>query len=316
MLLSVPDRVPMIAHMKPGYAIFAGGAAIVTVSILIVAKTIAWLMTGSSSVLASLTDSVIDAGVSVMNFLAIRYSLKPADEEHRYGHGKVEGVAALFQSAFIAGAALFLFLEGVSNLLKAVQITDHMVAVGVMVFSIVLSLILVAIQKFCLRHAPSLAVEADSAHYSSDILINGGTIAAILVIYAGGPWWIDPLFALAVAFWLVRTAWIVAGKGMDMLMDRELPDGDREKILGIINGHKNILGVHDLRTRKIGMSLHISFDVEQDPGLTLKQAHAASKDVEAALLKEFPNAEIMIHQDPAGEPEDSRHPDKERAHRA
>lgn len=295
-------------HRRHRYALMAGAAAIGTVAVLIVLKFVAWIATGSASVLASLIDSIIDAGASTVNFLAIRYALKPADEDHRYGHGKAEGLAALFQAAMIAGGAFFLLLEACSKLFTAAPMTDHMLAVGVMGVSLVLSILLVGIQKYALKQAPSLAVEADSAHYSTDIIVNAGTIAAVLAMYVGGPSWIDPVFALVVMGYLAKTAWGIAAKGADMLMDRELPEEKRERISGIVLAHPDVLGMHDLRTRQMGMNLHISFDIEIDPDKTLCQAHAVAKAVEADLLREFPHAEIMIHQDPAGDVRDSRHP--------
>ena len=151
-------------EIRRGYALVAGVASIVTVAVLIAIKGIAWYFSGSVSVLASLIDSLMDAVVSFMNFMAIRYSLKPADHEHRYGHGKIEGIAALFQAAFIAGAGIFLVLEAGRRFLEPGEAAEGMLAVGIMAVSIVLSLALVFVQKVSLRYAPSLAVEAEQAH--------------------------------------------------------------------------------------------------------------------------------------------------------
>lgn len=298
---------------RPRYALYAGGAAIATAVILIVAKIVAWFMTGSAALLASLTDSMIDAWVSGINLLAIRYALKPADDEHRYGHGKVEGIAALFQAALITSAAVFLTLESVSRIIEVQKVESIGIALGVMVLSLVMSVALVAFQKYALRFAPSLAVEADQAHYATDVVVNGGTILALGIIAMGGPYWVDSAFALVVVVYLVRTAWQIGFKGADMLMDRELPEEVRHTILSIVVANPHVGGVHDLRTRAIGMRAHISFDVELDPGLTLLEAHDATRAIETALLERFPHAEIMIHMDPAGDPADSRHPDPARA---
>lgn len=293
---------------RPRYALYAGGAAIATAVILILAKVAAWFVTGSAAILASLTDSMMDAWVSGINLLAIRYSLKPADSDHRYGHGKVEGIAALFQAALISSAAVFLTLEAVSRLITVQKIESLNVALGVMAFSMVMSILLVAVQKYSLRFAPSLAVEADQAHYSTDIMMNGGTIIALALIAAGGPHWIDSAFALVVVVYLVKTAWHIGFKGADMLMDRELPDAVRHSILELIVAQPLVLGVHDLRTRAIGMRVHVSFDVELDPELSLLAAHDATRTIEDAILEKYPHAEVMIHMDPLGDPADSRHP--------
>lgn len=294
--------------IKPGYALFAASASIVTVTILIVAKTIVYWHGESVAVLASLTDSIIDAAISGMNFYAIRYSLKPADEEHRHGHGKAEGLAAMFQGAFIFGAGVFLVLESLARFAGHAPVGDYWGGIGVMVLAIVLSAALVSIQNYSLRHAPSLAVEADRAHYSGDIVINGGVIAVLLALSFGAPGWLDPAFALAVAGWLAHTAWGIVRKGIDMLLDRELDDEQRSRILAIASGNRDVRAVHDLRTRKSGMQVYISLDIEVDPEKTLRAAHAVSLMVEHAVHREFPNAEIMIHVDPHGVPHDeTRH---------
>lgn len=294
--------------VRPGYALFAGAAAIAVVTILIVAKAIVYWHGGSVSVLASLTDSIIDSAMSVMNFMAIRYSLKPADEEHRHGHGKAEGLAAMFQGAFIFGAGVFLVLESLSRFAGHAPVQEYWGGIAVMILAIVLSFILVAVQNYSLRHAPSLAVEADKAHYSGDIVINGGVIVVLLALYLGAPNWLDPAFALAVAGWLAHTALNIVKKGIDMLLDRELPDDLRKGILEIAAANKDVRAVHDLRTRKSGMQLYITLDIEVDPDLSLRKAHAISLQVERAIYREFPNAEIMIHVDPHGIPhEETRH---------
>ncbi|MBI2233425.1 MAG: cation diffusion facilitator family transporter [Micavibrio aeruginosavorus] len=292
---------------KPKMALVAGGASIATVALLIAIKAFAYMVSGSASVLASLIDSLVDAGVSLIGFLAIRQSLKPASADFRYGHGKIEGLAALMQGAFILGAAVFLGFEAIQRLAQPHPVTATGVAIGVMLVSIVLSVLLVAVQNYSLRHAPSLAVKADRAHYSSDILMNAGVIMALLTQSYGAPVWLDSVFALGIAFWMFVTVYGIVMKAVAMLLDRELPQETRMRILEIIRSNPDVHDVHDLRTTMSGMRLDIAFDVEIDPDMTLARAHAVSKKVEDAILLEFPNAEIMIHKDPVGEIDDSRH---------
>lgn len=288
-------------------ALFAGAASVATVTVLIVIKTVAYLASGSTSVLASLVDSFVDAGVSLINFLAIRHSLKPADENYRHGHGKIEALAALMQGAFICGAAVFLTFESFQRLSSPHPVAAHGLAIGVMVVSVLLSVVLVVVQNYSLRHAPSLAVKADRAHYSSDILMGGGVILALIAQKYGAPYWVDAAFALTIAAWMFVAVYKISLSAVDMLLDRELPPETRERILAIITSNKDVRGVHDLRTNMTGMRIRIVFDIEIDPDITLADAHAIGKNVEQAILHEFPNAEIMIHKDPVGETEDSRH---------
>ncbi len=289
------------------YALRAGVAAMAVSGALIVIKGWAWGLSGSASVLASLIDSMMDICVSGLNFLAIRYALQPPDREHRHGHGKMEGLAAVCQAAMIAGAGVFLILESLDRLQSGQPVAQTGTVIVVMAVAIALTFSLVAYQKWVLSRAPSLAVEADRAHYSADLAVHAGTIAVMLALRAGGPVWLDPVFALLVALWFGYTAFTIGAKGLDMLLDRELPDDLRYKIAQTVCAHPKVCGLHDLRTRKSGMRRHISFDLELDPEMTLRAAHDVAREVEHTLLGDYPDAEILIHQDPADDPDDTRH---------
>ncbi len=288
-------------------AIVAGRAAIVIVSVLIAIKAIAFYMTGSVSVLSSLTDSIVDSLVSVMALMSIIYAHRPADEDHRWGHGKMEAVSALFQSAMIIGGGAFLVFESVSRMTQSGGVQHHTVGMAVMVVSIILSLILVHIQRKSLRIHDSLAVEADSAHYGSDIIVNIGVLMVLFATSYGAPVWLDAVFAFCVALFMAYLARGIAKKSMDMLMDRELPGGERQKIINIIEGQKGVMGWHDLRTRKNGAATVIAFDMEADGDQTLRDAHNIAKEIEGDLLKMMPLAEIFIHIDPHDDTDDARH---------
>jgi ferrous-iron efflux pump FieF len=293
--------------INPRYALLASAWALGTVGILIAIKTYAYYLSGSAAMLGTLTDSVVDLAVSMMLLFAVRLSLKPADKQHRFGHGKVEGIAALMQGAFMAGAGIFLIFESTDRLIKPQELTHHKLTIIVALIAIALSFIVVWVQKFVLKRAPSLAIEADHAHYKTDIFLNGGVILAVGVSYYGGPIWLDPAIALLIAAYFLSTAWDITGKSLDMLMDKELPDDVRIQIEKIVEINKNIHGMHDLRTRMSGMDIHISFDVELDPSLTLQQAHDIVRDLDDEILKYYPNAEIIIHMDPIGDTSDPRH---------
>lgn len=291
-------------------SLWAGAASVTTAIILIILKGGVYLNNESVSVLATLIDSVIDASLSILTFYSIRLSLKPADEEHRHGHGKVEGVTAVVQAAFIAGSGLFLLLESMSRVHEPRQATHFGETMVVMVIAIILSLVLVFIQNMSLKRSQSLAIEADKAHYTTDIIINAGVIAVMAGLWYGLPLWIDPLFAVFVTIYMGLTAFKISQGGLDMLMDREVSEERRQKIRKIILVNEGVLGVHDLRATRSGMKLSIQFDVEMEPEQSLKSAHEHAKNIERALLDNFPNAEIMIHIDPQGDTEDSRHPRK------
>lgn len=301
------DISPDTKKIEPKYAFIASFWALGTVAILIVIKGYAYWRSDSAAILATLTDSFTDAAMSGVMLMALRYSLRPADRDHRHGHGKMEGIGALFQAACLLAAALFLIFEALQRFAQPQEVTDHILGVWVAGIAIVMSIQLIMVQKYCLSKAPSLATESDQAHYSTDVALNGSVMAVLLVSYYGGPSWVDPLCAIAVALFYAISARKIALSATDMLMDKELPEAVRGKIKKIIELHPDILGFHDLRTRKSGMVIHISFDVEVDPDITLKAAHDIVRALEEDILEDFPYAEIIIHKDPFGDPHDHRH---------
>lgn len=292
---------------NPRYALIASVFAVGTVSALIIIKVIAYWLSGSTAMLSTLADSVVDGAVSIMMLLAVSYSLKPADEKHRHGHGKIEGIAALFQGAFMAAAGLFIVFEAAHRFLKPEDVQNQAFAIVVTVTSIALTFILISVQKYCLKKAPSLAIEADCSHYKTDIFLNLAVITALLADYKGAPVWFDPLIALGAAGYFFVTAGRIAIKSFDMLLDKELSDTLRGRIEDIVAMHKETYGIHDLRTRKSGMTLHISFDVEMEPDMTLCQSHAVVRELEGDIIAIYPHAEVLIHVDPKGDTEDTRH---------
>ena len=278
----------------------ASYASVAIASFLVVIKLVAYLMTHSVSLLASLIDSLLDVAASIVNMVAIRHALVPADEEHRFGHGKAEPLAGLAQSAFIAGSALFLIVESGARLFNPRVIEHGTVGLAVMVVSTVFTIVLVIYQRYVIKKSRSIAIRADSLHYVGDILVNLAIIAAlVLSLYL--EWYIaDPLFALGVAAYVLYNAWEIVKVSLDQLMDRELPDADRDRITGIARAHPDVRNLHELRTRSSGLTTFIQLHIEMDPEITLVRAHEISDEVEAELHKAFPNSEIIIHEDPLG----------------
>ncbi len=286
---------------------YAGYAAVVIVAILIAAKSYAYYYSGSVSVLTSLIDSVVDSIVSLMALGSLYYASRPADEDHRSGHGKMEAVSALFQAALIVGAAVFLILESLNRFFVPTEVMSHNVALVVMGISLLMTVVLVAIQRFAIRRTQSLVIEADSAHYSSDILVTFGAMLVLGAGLYGAPLWIDPVFAIIVSALMVFMARGIAMKSLAMLLDRELPEADRDQIIKVIEAHEAVLGWHDLRTHMNGQVSVMSFDIEVDPDLSLWAAHAITKDLEESILQLYPHSDILIHVDPEGFIEDARH---------
>lgn len=278
----------------------AAVASVTVASVLIAAKTGAWLATGSVSLLSTLVDSLLDLAASLVNLVAVRQAAQPPDREHRFGHGKAEPLAGLAQAAFVGGSAVFLLIQAVEKFVHPTPITNSRIGIGVMLLSILLTFALVLFQRFVVRRTGSVAIAADSLHYRADLLVNASVIVALLLASHGGWLYADPAFALLIAGYILWGAGGIFISSLNLLMDRELPEDDREKIRRIATAHPSVLSIHDLRTRSSGTQKFIQFHLEMHGSLTLYEAHAISDavmdDVEAA----FPGAEVLIHEDPFG----------------
>lgn len=275
----------------------ASRAAVATALTLIVIKLAAWLYSGSASMLASLTDSFADALASIVNFIAIRYAIVPADQDHRYGHGKAEPLAALAQSAFILGSALLLLLHGSDRLINPTPINHAMVGVVVSVIAIVLTLALVLLQRRALAKTSSTIVEADALHYKSDLFLNSAVLMA-LVLSQFGWWWADGLFAILIALFIGQQAVDLGYRSAQSLLDRELDADTKLKIVQAIEKDPRINGFHDLLTRTSGKTTFVQCHLELDGRLPLVEAHAIADAAEARVRSLFEHVEVLIHQDP------------------
>jgi len=275
-------------------SVFAG-------AFLTIIKLIAFIMTGSVALLTSLIDSIIDVVASLINMFAVRQSLVPADEEHRFGHGKVESLAGLAQAAFICGSVLFILFEAVNKLVNPVKVEHGMMGIIVMLISIVVTIALVLYQRHVIRKTDSVAISADSLHYASDLWFNISVIVAIILSYYFNLILADPLIALGIAAYIIYNASRIAMTSLDQLMDRELPDDDREKIRQIASSNPDVRDVHGLRTRKSGLDIFIQLHLEMDYKLNLETAHKIAMDVEEKICAAYPNADVIIHQDPDSE---------------
>ena len=275
-------------------------AAVAVAAVLVVLKTVAYIVTDSMAMMASLADSALDVFTSSVNLLAIRHALTPADREHRFGHGKAEPLAGLGQSAFIAGSAAFLVIESVSRLIAPHPIEFALFGLGVMVVSIGTTVVLVVAQRIVVSRTGSIAIGADRMHYIGDIVTNVGVIGGIIASTQFGWLIADPIIGIVVAAILAWSSARVFRQSYDQLMDRELPDADRERIKDIVRGHREVMNMHDLRTRAAGVNTFIQLHIELDAKINLLRAHEISDEVEAELLRAFPRAEVIIHQDPEG----------------
>lgn len=272
-------------------------ASVTVATMLILAKLLAWSQSGSVSLLATLVDSVLDVLASLVNLLAVRHALAPADREHRFGHGKAEALAGLGQAVLITGSAGFLMVESLCRMLSPVAIQGHEYGMWVMVFAIVMTLLLLAFQRHVIARTDSTAIRADALHYRTDLLVNASVLLALGLSRWGWPGF-DAVFAALIAVYILYSAWEIIVRAFDHLMDRELPDALRAQIQDIALKHPQVHGVHDLRTRRSGTDTFMQMHIELDDHLRLMQAHAIAEEVEAAVVAAFPSAEVIIHLDP------------------
>ncbi len=285
---------------------FASVSTLIMVSVMIFAKAWAWLASGSAAMLGSLTDSLLDISATLMNFFVLSYALKPADDDHRFGHGKAEALAGLGQSAFIAGSGCLLAFHAIERMFNPVAITHSLLGVWVSVFAIFCTLVVVFVQYQALKRTESVALKADSLHYKGDLFLNLAVMLALLLAYYGisGA---DPYFAILVAAYLLYNAWQIATESAGHLMDKELPDEEKAHIVAVACAHEAVHGVHALRTRQGGKVRFVEFHLELDDHIPLVQAHRIADEVElmvkdAFSLQKHPEfggeVDVLIHQDP------------------
>jgi len=273
-------------------------ASVSTAIILIFAKIIAWFMTDSVSIMATLLDSSLDVLASVINLIAVRHALQPADNEHRFGHGKAEALSGIGQALFIGGSAGFLLLQATGRIINPqAMITEIEVGVGVMIFSIAATLLLLSFQKYVVTKTGSTAIKADALHYKTDLLVNGSVIIALFLTVYGWSYF-DAIFGIGIAIFILYSAWQIVKEAIDLLMDHEIDDQEREKIRDIVLEHEQVLGYHDLRTRRSGTRVFVQLHLELDAEQTLASAHEIADTIEKRIAVLFDDAEVLIHEDP------------------
>ncbi|CAH1562558.1 MULTISPECIES: CDF family cation-efflux transporter FieF [Vibrio] len=286
--------------MKQQYArlvTMAAWTATIVATLLLIVKVITWWVTGSVSLLASLIDSMLDIAASVVNLIVVRYSLQPADKEHTFGHGKAESLAALAQAMFISGSAVFLILNGIERFFRPQDLQSPELGVYVSLFAMLMTFGLVMFQKRVVRMTGSQAIAADSLHYQTDLYMNGAIMVALGLSYFGVTQ-ADAVFAVGIGIFILYSAFKMVSEAIQTLLDRKLPDEELEQIRQECLKVEGVLGVHQLRTRMSGPTRFIQLHLELNDHLPLIEAHHIADEVEANLLALFPEADVLIHQDP------------------
>jgi ferrous-iron efflux pump FieF len=298
------------AHHHPGQGTggskgnLAKRAAIASVSMalfLLLLKAYASLATGSVSMLGSLADTGLDVIASLITLYGVRLAATPADDDHRFGHGKAEAIAALAQVGIIGFSALAIGWRAVQRLIGGEAARNAEYGIAVSLVAIVTTLALLAYQRRVIAQTGSVAIQADHVHYQTDLLLNGSVIAALALDQYAGLTGADPVFGIVIALWLLFGAWRASARAVDQLMDKEWPEEKRGRFVEVASRHPALRGIHDLRTRTSGSRDFVQFHVWVDADMTVAAAHDVMDEVEQWLGQEFPGTEILIHLDPEGQ---------------
>ena len=291
-----------IAPLAPGTLATRAALASVAVALfLLLLKSHAALATGSVAMLGSLADTLLDLVASLVTLFGVRVAAAPADRDHRFGHGKAEALAALFQVVLIAVSAAAILWRAIERLIENQVTTEAGEGILVSAIAIAATLALLVYQRRVIASTGSVAIETDHVHYQSDLLLNLSVIAALALeqyLHLGGA---DALFGIAIALWLAWGAWKASSRAIDQLMDKEWPEEKRARFVEVAARHPELKGLHDLRTRTSGSRDFVQFHVWMDPAMSVADAHHVIEEVETKLEKEFPGAEILIHIDPVGQ---------------
>jgi len=289
--LSVDERKLLLLRVT--------SVAVLTAFVLALAKLLTWYWSGSIAVLASSIDSALDVGASLLNALAVRYAMKPADAEHRFGHGKSEAFAGLLQALLIASSAGFILHGAIERWYAPRVLQEVGISLTLMALSLTATCALVLYQHRVVQQTGSTAVKADAFHYATDIAANAATLVALAVSPLG---WtkVDPGLGAVIALLTAYTALSVGWESVQVLMDRELPEIARERIRHIALHHPQARGMHDLRTRSAGPSVLIQFHLEVDPLMSVDESNHVVDQIVRELTEEFPGADVIVHQDSVG----------------
>lgn len=279
----------------------ASWAALIVAIFLVALKLAAWLATGSVAMLSSAVDALVDTASSIVTFVGVRYAERPPDEDHRFGHGKGEAVAGFTQATVLAGAALVLAFQSAGRLLSPEPVEQIGFGIQVILLSLVAAIGLVLVQSWVVRQTGSTAIAADRAHYLTDIALNIAVLAALGVTKLTGWERADPAFALGISAYMIWNSYKISVEVLEQLLDRELPQPDRERIEAVLLACEGVCGVHDLRTRYSGDRRFIEFHLEVDGETTVEKGHGICDVAEKAVSCLFSSiVEITAHVEPAG----------------
>jgi len=292
------------ADLTAEHSVLSTRAALASVSValaLLLAKAWGAYQTGSTAMLGSLADTALDVIASLTTLVGVRIAAIPADSDHRFGHGKAEALVALTQVVLITVSAIGIAIRAADRLVNGAQTQALGDGIAVSLLAIALTFVLLWYQRRVIASTGSVAIKTDNVHYTSDLMLNGSVIVALVLEQALHLTGADAVFGILIALWLLWGAYRASHESVAQLMDREWPEDERQAFLAAARGYPELQGLHDLRTRKSGTLRFVQFHVWVPADWTVQEAHDRLDAVEEELQQRFPGTEILIHVDPEGQ---------------
>ena len=277
--------------------VMASLSSIMMALLLVIAKMLVWFFSNSITILASMTDSMMDLVTSVINYIAVRFAIKPPDEDHNYGHAKIEALAGLAQCAFISASAIFLLVSSINRYFNPVQLTNIDLGIYVTVLSLILTLFVVVFQTYVIKKTDSQIIAADRLHCQSDLYSNLAIIVSLLICSTGYEI-ADVIFALLITVYIAHGVYGIGVRSLNVLLDKKISNHLINDITSIMLATPGVLGLHEMRTRRVGNYIYIQVHMCIDRNISLEEAHAIAKNKQKAVLCKYSQADILIHMDP------------------
>ena len=265
---------------------------------LTLAKLVMGVLSGSVGVLSEAAHSAVDLLASWIAYFAVRVSDLPPDEDHPYGHGKVESLSGMLEALLIFGAAAFIIYEALNALIHKELPHNVILGIWTMAGSALINTLISRRLLAVARATDSLALEADALHLSTDVWTSLGVLGGLIAVKYTGIWWIDPVVALGVAVLILHASYVLVKRALNPLLDQNLPEEEIQIVKDLLEADEAVLGFHKLRTRQSGSYRHIDAHVLMDDNLTLLQSHDLTEALEDRIRLQLKNTEVTLHTEP------------------
>lgn len=269
--------------------------SILSAIIIIFIKSFTWYQTNSLSLMSTLFESLLDILTSSVNYFALKFATTPPDNNHRFGHNKMENLAVLVQSIFYLGSGIFTIGLSLYKSYTGYEIENNEIGIKFMLIIILINIITIIYQRYIIQKTHSMIIKADYIHYMTDFIAH---IGVLISLYLDKIILVDICISLYIGGYIIFSSIELLKISFSGLMDKELCKEDQKQIIKILKSHKEILGAHELKTRQAGKKKFIQVHIELDPNMPLLKAHEISDVVMFDILKIFEHSEVLIHQDP------------------